>query len=676
MSDANGPNNTADGSSNIRESENKGKTNGGKASLNNGKRKFKSNRNNGGQNRGRSQSSRSNQDHYNDYEDDLIHNEIIKGGLGWGNGGHRGKGVSINHLLDFSLPERQQQWNGGQRRVPKKKNRFEPVGLHLNPEQFINVNYRFIVDHRGSYESQKLDPNIPIEKHNILRVITRNVNACPICLETEDSVAIRMVSCGHCFCYTCLLTYLDQEDDKKNKKETQNPHSKKMLKSCPLCAVKIEPSETLPVLYDRNSIEIDQFETPKVHEDAILRLMVKPHDSMVALPASINPDFKKVSDIPWCCAKDDQKNLDSNMYPYARIMKGNLDFIINEYQKEIEMITEQFLNDQVMFESNNDKYVKQAIENIQREIKNIKSSFGETEDYVSFSSQNIMDRMNDLSINENKAIKYDIGNAYFYYQTSFNSPTKYLLSTLDVKVLRAVFADYSNFPSTLVLPVENIVHGEILTEHNVGKYKYISHLPFGTELAFLEINWLLGNKDDKSFKLPSNIYSNFKREILNRSRSNKKRSQIEEHNRKVAERNLEIKTREFYERENEAFFHPRGQYELNNYYDSPNSEHRGLENYISTDDFTPLSNGEEHSIDQTKPDENPTEYTTTVWGTKIKKSVAEENDDDEYDETGIRTDDILKKIEEQKANSDKGPGKKKGKKKKLVLLTGSSRGSS
>ena len=50
---------------------------------------------------------------------------------------------------------------------------------------FINVNYKFVVDYRNDYKAQQLDPNVPIDTKDILRIVVPKGNSCPICLSDE-----------------------------------------------------------------------------------------------------------------------------------------------------------------------------------------------------------------------------------------------------------------------------------------------------------------------------------------------------------------------------------------------------------------------------------------------------------------------------------------------------------
>ncbi|GMF82013.1 unnamed protein product [[Candida] boidinii] len=113
------------------------------------------------------------------------------------------KGVDISHLLNFTLPEHDQQHNSDSSNASnnrsskyrnKKKNQLS-YGMNLSGRSYINVNYKFIVDYRLNYKIQSLDPNVPLDDSSILRVIIpKNDTQCSICL-SDDLAAPRMTRC-------------------------------------------------------------------------------------------------------------------------------------------------------------------------------------------------------------------------------------------------------------------------------------------------------------------------------------------------------------------------------------------------------------------------------------------------------------------------------------------------
>lgn len=557
-----------------------------------------------GENIGRSNRDRGNgKGRGNINRDDNEHGELIKHELITGQLKTRSKKgqISINHLLDFSLPEREV--------VPSKirtyhKTKKPDNALHLTGMAFVNANYRFIVDPRGDYSSVRLDPNVLIDNELILRVIIRRGNACPICLD-DELTAPRMVNCGHCFCYVCLLNFFESG------KENLHANGKPKLKDCPLCGIKIKPDSTLPIMVDDTEDEL--FDTPKADHEVIFKLMKKPSDSILALPVSVDPDFNQLGDIPWCTDKHNQ--LDSRVFPYARLMRGSLDFIVGQYQNEIESIEKVYMNDIAEYDNSTERFVIQAKSNIENAISQMKARYdGDTRD--------LDDQIESLKLGRDEGHNY-----YYYYQAGFNTNVKYILSPLDVKILKSVFIDYSSFPSTLVLPAEHIQLGTLLSDRNISKYKYFAHYPYGVEVGHIEIDWL---KKLEGFQLPNPIFQQYKKEILNRNRKNKKKSKLEEDNKIKAMKQLELKTKEFYKTGSHL---------------QTNNNHYNQRTEIPL--TTPVPQ------EENEPDEN---YSTTVWGTKIKKQKNLDTDYDEDDDLGFDLESLTKQAS------------KKGRK-KLVLVS-------
>lgn len=559
--------------------------------------------------------------------------------------------VSINHLLAFSLPERDEK-NHNYKSKPRHNKNSTKNSLHLTNKEFINANHRFIVDHNGHYDIQMADPNIPIDDIFISRVVIRGCNSCPICLE-EDSLMIapRMVSCGHCFCFTCLLAYLDPQRDQNNKTRPNTAIIKpKILRECPLCAELIEAGHILSVFFDENASEMAKYERIKEGEDAVLRLMAKPRNSVFAVPNLTNVNLKEMSSIPWCCGDYMSDQLDDNIFPYARITRGSFKFLLNLFEKEINQIKLDSTSNDTLYSVETNRYAESAIVRIQKEITKLEDSFGFPDfEILNYDQANKLDDVHGLSI-EN--LDLDENEYFYYYQTCFNSNLKYLLSSLDIKILRKTFKEYSQFPSTLVVPIQHISFGEILTEENLNKFKYLSNYPFGTQLAFLEIDWLKSYKNKDNISLPGSVYSLFKKEITERSRINRKRELKEEYNKVKAQRDLERETLKFYERENQQT------------YQVPSKIH---EKTLDLEEQFPsfLEGISNQEPEQTK------EFVTTVWGTKVARndSIYEDDSDGGFD---IDATSLMKQLEESK--DDTFGGKKKNKKKKFVLISSNNRG--
>lgn len=541
--------------------------------------------------------------------------------------GRRGQ-ISINHLLEFSLPSRDLE-NDKLSRAPlprRRRKSNQEDKIHLRGEEFVNANYKFIVDYRLDYKGQTLDPNLILSNEAILRVIVPKGNYCPICL-TEDIVAPRMISCGHIFCHTCLLSFLESEGIKK-KEFSLNKH-----KECPLCAFSVKPDQIKPVIINQTD---ERFETPQIGQDVILRLMAKPIENILPIPFGLNLNHQKVGNIPWYS--------DTELYPYARIMKGGLKFLVECYEADKTAILKQYEEDKLLYDDDG-VYAKKALEDIEFHLKLYKEGFGNN-----YNEPNpLVTSMDNLSVNKNNSGLND-SNCYFFYQTAFNSPTRYFLSPLDVKVLLYTYGTYDSFPSTLLLKVDNINYGHMVTESTLKKYKYFGHLPFGTEFAFIDVNW-------KNMLAPE-VYRVFAKELNERRKKILTKLKKEDRAKKSFDVQQELKTLDFYKTENEGW----GIYDFSSQENIAASEEPPLH---------PLGDEEiaNENVDSTEQEnkENPDSYLTTVWGTKIPKGEKVITKDD-YIEDDWNTEELIRLAKEEKKDNPK----KKGRKKKLVVLTSSS----
>lgn len=510
--------------------------------------------------------------------------------------------ISINHLLDFSLPSRETDSRPSRpRRQRRSSNNEERV--HLVGQEYVNANYRFVVDSRGDYRSQVLDPNCIIDDPLILRVIVPKGHQCPICL-SEDIVAPRMISCGHIFCQTCLLRFLHSEQTPKK------GAMMKKYKECPLCSLSVRPYETKMIIIDE-SLNVD---IPHEDQTSLFKLIARPVDSILPLPYDLDVDRHRLGNIPWYTDKD--------VFPFARIIKAGLRFSMDCLEKERDAIMRVQQEDLILY-NDSGIYASQALEDIDLKMNLLRISFDDD-----FSEPNqLVNGMDRLSVTSSK--NQLEANCYFFYQTAFNSPTRFFLSPLDVKVLLHAFGSFSNFPPQLQLTVENVSYGHTVSQTVLKRMKFMSHLPLGTEFALLDIDWR--NSIDPE------VYQKFSKELQERRRKHVSKVKREDHEKKRYDSQQEEKTKQFYMQENKGW----GSYDF-------------LE---STTSFAEDPQAEsEPQLSGTSPEGH--DYTTTVWGTKIPKSndpVHEQSDDELFSEALNAA-----------AATSQG---KRGKKKKFVIMS-------
>ncbi|KAK6337898.1 hypothetical protein TWF696_001376 [Orbilia brochopaga] len=119
---------------------------------------------------------------------------------------------------------------------------------------------------------------------------------------------------------------------------------------------------------------------------------------------------------------------------------------------------------------------------------------------------------------------HDPTQPYFFYQAL---PHSYL-SPLDIRILKVAFGSFSAFPSTVLPRVENFSMGHVVDDELRKRARYLSHLPYGCEVAFLECDW--------ADIVPKEILERFQPDLERRIRRKREKDNREERERARAER--------------------------------------------------------------------------------------------------------------------------------------------
>ena len=365
--------------------------------------------------------------------------------------------------------------------------------------------------------------------------------------------------------------------------------------------------------------------------------MWKSRGSMLPLPVNLSIDPSNLGGFPSVTLTE--------LSPYARIMKCNSEYIIDLYNKDIQDIQTQYEIDRAIY-NDDSKYVTMAIAEIRAAIVECKTD----------GTEGLHDDISHLSLNVG-IDQYDDSNAFFFYQTAFNSTTRFFLSPLDVKLLLNTFGSYSNFPSSLVVKAENVHYGSMVTESLIQRYKYFGHLPIGTELAFIDVDWRHVDA------IPQEVYKKFATELNTRRRKSTWKKQREDKEKKLYERRLEKQQVEFYQRENGEYIEVT----------TPS---------LTSTNTTPLHSLSEgkHPISETPATKAPSSSTSshlekTVWGTEIRVTDQTPTEEDHEFEEMLLQMQRQQQEERQQSLQSKQNGKKSKKKKMVTLLSsGQSRG--
>jgi len=119
---------------------------------------------------------------------------------------------------------------------------------------------------------------------------------------------------------------------------------------------------------------------------------------------------------------------------------------------------------------------------------------------------------------------HDPTQPYYFYQAL---PHSYL-SPLDIRILKVAFGSFSSFPSTVLPRLEVFSSGHVVDDDLRKRAKYLSHLPYGCEVAFLECDW--------TDIVPAEVLEKFQPDLERRRKKKREKDNREERDRLRAER--------------------------------------------------------------------------------------------------------------------------------------------
>ncbi|ODQ45755.1 hypothetical protein PICMEDRAFT_73263 [Pichia membranifaciens NRRL Y-2026] len=642
------------------------------------------------------------------------------------------KGMDISHLLTYNYSKEPTPYddeshsgagNGyrndrGRTSRQRKKKRSAGSDIHLSGLSYINANYKFIVRPGGDYKLQLLDPNLPLDINDVVRVaVKQNDYHCPICMG-DDFVAPRMTRCGHIFCYPCLLSMFDNVKHDKTKTSIGNMHNPSIF--CPLCSEVIkEKFVLLPVL-----IEPFDGSTPKVEPetDVNLSLMHRGSSKIYSQPVSNFYQFKGFKgSIPWISKSCTPLNY-KQYSPYVsntRLMMCDSEFIKACFQKEIDDLMTQKLLDHEMY-GDPGIFYDIAASNIKENIKSLAVDSA-VDGPQPICEKEVESHLSNISLSSSSEVNLpSFKDNYYYYECTTNSHIHYFLSPLDVQVINSLFSlpdikklgteqlalnPAYNMPLNLKVYLENIDSEEgKVTPELVSKYPFLGNLPYGAELGFLEIDW---SKFDASFipkdyneadeepieeqkrklRYPSQIPQYIRKQLQNRTREINNKRLNEERARVRGELRREKETLEIFNESNTRNMKQDDDEDLIDTLISTRQKNKQFV-HIDTINTMPFLKGTSNSFDllATDSDENnefndmgtegsssnPAFTMTTkksVWGTHVPIVIDPEEEALREEETR-QFEEMLRRAKDQAVESNVSKGKKgkKGRRVKMVPL--------
>lgn len=355
--------------------------------------------------------------------------------------------------------------------------------------------------------------------------------------------------------------------------EAHGAHEKRARwKTCPICWDSIYISETRPVRWYAGK-EADMIgDSP----DVLLRLVRRNYDSTLAMPRDCANVLTRGEPIPWHHAAE--------VMDYARIMRGSEQYMLEQYEGEIQELRQQEKEDELMFgdETTWTQKAIRAVEESKEKTKGIgnppseskkpdkalvvESTAAEPAPEVS-SAQGVIEPTSSTSETGGCSTTVathipspppltpsrqpsspgtirnrtsDLSASISQYRNRGHTPMPsheplyfyqalphFYLAALDSRILRTAFGHWATWPSTILPRIERISSGHIVDDDLRKRNKILAHLPYGCEVSFLECDW--------ADMIPSAVLENFVPEIERRRKRNSEKEARDEKERLRAE---------------------------------------------------------------------------------------------------------------------------------------------
>ncbi|KAG0125949.1 hypothetical protein HOY82DRAFT_492159 [Tuber indicum] len=463
---------------------------------------------------------------------------------------NRRKGTSITHLMSWNVSTTASRSSDSYRWHDSR--RYPTYGMgsgyhEVDKARYVNANYRFIVHPGGDFRAQTINPDDPLPWNLVLQVLASAKTqqpTCPICLSIP--VAPRMSKCGHIFCLPCLIRYMASVEDDKCPLERRPKYKK-----CVICMDSVYLAESRPVRFFTGQENVAPREGEDVVLRLVMKrmgsILALPKDGahcptrveeipwhfaagvmdyariMKGTETYMTDQYaREVEDLKVMQQEDEAmfgedgewaKKAVASIELQIEAIKGignpkgylpdtfaSLPEVESERKKEKKLEIKFNGNEEdvpLMYRVSHEARSGHSSSSISRSQSPSQSKPGAailvpaSESTPTAKLQPHDSEISASQVDARDAVRRRNGSSargdvpYYFYQAL----PHYYLSTLDIKILRAAFGSYSEFPSTILPRVENVITGYSVDDDFRKRARYLGHLPYGCETAFLECDW-------------------------------------------------------------------------------------------------------------------------------------------------------------------------------------------
>lgn len=426
----------------------------------------------------------------NDKNNNLIRNELQDSSF---NASSRpNKKVNMNHLLNFNSAPRNNQRNSKFVQSRPVVQRHQPRRPPIN---YVRTRCQTMLrswsKSTPTVDQLNTDPNMYIEWDECISALkffvsASNHHTCAICL-SDMPIAPRSTRCGHLFCYPCILHHFSVIIDTNDGQDRKSAAWHK----CPICHKEILKRKLKPG-----------------------RICFIEGDASVGSVVDFNLVQRKKGSIFSYCNDQEFSIFDSEV----SLEETQFTFVSLDY--ELNMLEEDLLNleqNLLSAEEMEKPFYKEAIELTTTDIIEIKESI-----YKNGTASVDIDNFKVSSLNQSS-------DKLQYYQ---KKNQRVFLHPLIHRFLIEQFSD--NLPKSISGRIVETESLQLYEEH-YNRFKFLTHLPLGTTVQFVEVDVYNLKVDGKVVRFDKEVLEKLKPALQKRKKNRKEKKRLE----KVYERNLE-----------------------------------------------------------------------------------------------------------------------------------------